>query len=1445
MVLFRNLGKNRSRYSAVALFACAALLACVVMAAGGRALAVDTSAPAILQWFDSTYGTQEKRVADFFVAGYGSTWIPPTGRADSGNQSVGYDVFDRFDLGSTNNPTLYGTETGLRRFASMMHRASGDVIADLVWNHNGFSDAGRSGFIAQGAYPGFVLAAPGAVDGDFHGVFESGDLNGRLAGLVDIKHETNLQYIRTPVAAGDSRNIPAGTTWNIPNAANRRFYPDRDLGGTSLYNPRTGQNTTLYNFNTADATAGDAVTENATGILMRNARWLINDVGVDGYRLDAARHFEPWVMNYFDESVYRANRRTLLNGAPREVFSFSESASTDRSNLMSQFVRKDVGAIPANQVAGNRDALDFAQFWPIKYNLSSNGTANDFRSMVHAGLDVYDDGRVNGSAGIVFVQSHDDFGPDMMNVAYAFSLMRPGNSVVYHNAYEHYDPFRSFPKPGRGDALGNYGDTITTLVDLRNRYGRGDFRERYLEKENYAFERSNAALVMLSNRNDAGFDARTMAVDFPLGSRLVELTGNAARANATLGAGTIPEVVEVLGSAGSRYVNARFLRNDGKDQGYLVYGLATPRSAAGIEFFGAGVGGVIAGETPPTFQGGESSSQVAAIHEANATSRLADMRVINGNSFTVRLATEAVTLAGGFRDRSADGDQAMIRINEGLDLNGNGGVDVTAPGDVSYGFENFTTTKLTGYSQASGNGLFEQAIDATLLPEGMNFLTVRAYRQRSDSGPAVYSDFKQVLYVDRLKPESAFSQFVPFSGGTGNNDVWIKSTDGTADRVNVFQNVAASVSDATILAWVNAGQGGTDKIDRDIFKTGFFGVPNGNNTYTVVTREITGNVNIQRLTGRRPASGRGAGFGDLNFDGVRDANDMTSASYGFERVLNAKNTEFNAGADVTGDGLVDTRDLLQLEGVLTGTTNAAAATALAGVKFRRVNFVNDAALNEADLGVLRAYAAMPAGADLWTYDIDVDGSIGPGDVQMAQQQFGMAPTAGVPAALTWTGNDSVAGGSGIWSTAGLGWRGAVTDAALAMPLVPGSRASFSGSGVVVTVSGSVVATGGLDFSPTGLATITGTGTIVLGGTSQDGREIAVAAGAHALIGARVTGIGGLVKTGPGRLTLTASSGIVGPIVVSGGTLSIGNGGATGSLAGAMQVGAGAVVALNRNNRVTLADPISGAGGVTQLGSGSTVMTAANGHTGPTSVAAGTLRLEHPGAIASSPTTVAGGRLELADGLVAAVPSLGITGGVVDVRRGLISIAAGGISPGDVVAALAAGRGDGSWNGSTGIRSSLVDADTLLGMPRTVGWAEQPDGSILVGYAAAGDTTMDGVVDILDISDMIASAIFNSGLPATWQQGDFNHDGVYDSLDVADFLTAGLLDEGDYRPSMAMSGIAAVPEPGGWAVAAALITALAAAGAHLTRRRVSLDGLARLDDSHLASGVVGASGEQDG
>src|SRR5205814_9005969 len=75
--------------------------------------------------------------------------------------------------------------------------------------------------------------------------------------------------------------------------------------------------------------------------LMRNAQWLVQSIGVDGFRLDAAKHFEPFVLNYFDRAVYRSSLRTLLDGSTRQIFSFYEVFDGDL-NYLQTFVRKDI-----------------------------------------------------------------------------------------------------------------------------------------------------------------------------------------------------------------------------------------------------------------------------------------------------------------------------------------------------------------------------------------------------------------------------------------------------------------------------------------------------------------------------------------------------------------------------------------------------------------------------------------------------------------------------------------------------------------------------------------------------------------------------------------------------------------------------------------------------------------------------------------------------------------------------------------------------------------------------------------------------------------------------------------------------------------------------------------------------------------------------------------------
>ena len=151
--------------------------------------------------------------------------------------------------------------------------------------------------------------------------------------------------------------------------------------------------------------------------------------------------------------------------------------------------------------------------------------------------------------------------------------------------------------------------------------------------------------------------------------------------------------------------------------------------------------------------------------------------------------------------------------------------------------------------------------------------------------------------------------------------------------------------------------------------------------------------------------------------------------------------------------------------------------------------------------------------------------------------------------------------------------------------------------------------------------------------------------------------------------------------------------------------------------------------------------------------------------------------------------------------------ASGLTPTELVTAILAGRGDGSWTGTTGITSSVAAADLASGTPRSVGWLDNGDGSVTAAFAAPGDTNLDWVVDVLDASNFLSFGKYNTGLPATWLEGDFNYDGVVDIQDAADFFGTGLYDTGNYNTASGSVGaVAAVPEPSTWAVLTVMLTA---------------------------------------
>ena len=222
--------------------------------------------------------------------------------------------------------------------------------------------------------------------------------------------------------------------------------------------------------------------------------------------------------------------------------------------------------------------------------------------------------------------------------------------------------------------------------------------------------------------------------------------------------------------------------------------------------------------------------------------------------------------------------------------------------------------------------------------------------------------------------------------------------------------------------------------------------------------------------------------------------------------------------------------------------------------------------------------------------------------------------------------------------------------------------------------------------------------------------------------------------------------------------------------------------------------LSGAAPVVKTGVGTLVVNQPNPLTGSTTVQAGALQLTHGAALASSRIVpAAGGQVALSPGLSTTVGGLDPNaGGVIDVGNGRMTVAVDLPTP-LLRQALVAGRGDGSWTGAAGITSTAAATAIARSVPRTMGWLDHGDGSVTFGFAASGDTNLDWTIDVLDAANFVAGGAFDSGRPATWNEGDFGYDGVVDILDAAEFLGGALFDAGPYNtPAGAAANMSSVP-----------------------------------------------------
>lgn len=863
--------------------------------------------PAILQWFEVDRDTIEHRMPDFFRAGYGAVWLPPQSKA-SDPTSPGYDVFDRFDLGQpgfdqfgTPRETVYGTEAEFDAMIEQFHRANGLVYIDTILNHNS-SRSSNSGFIAGGGYPGFYLPATG---GNYWGDFNDGStqsvdpcgagynlFDGDLVSLIDINVASNFWTVRQPVddslpqgvqgAPGDpARRIPEGTVRNRPDAGNARFYPDLSLPSFVTNNPgynRNGtgfgcggccfpqfptsnvaaENTTYYPFNSGDPLAGDPVPENATAYLVRWTRWMLEVKKVDGFRLDAAKHMPQWFWDrYWDAGIN--NRWLMADGTYGTPFSFVEAVSGD-SDVYQQYIRKDGFA--------NRDALDLTGAGNIRNVIGGKG-AGFCGDIDNSHIDTQDDGFNNGTVGVNHIYSHDNgsfdgggSGPGivyedkMAPWAHAYLLLRTGPPIVYYNGRE-FAQFASrgfWPDEGVPTALGwgtyntlpgpvtvtEADGRYTKLVQLRNRYGRNFFIPRVQDGNVYIFERNGNCIVAVNDTYANGFDSRTFNTAFPQGTRLHELTGNAT----DIEVDPTDDIFDVVTVGAGGSVTIRVPRNGSAanehNKGYVVYGPATPTGVMTISNQWA----VLPPDSPAT---------------APYARRLASIPVIKDPTFTISLQTSQTDAL----DANTD-NRAIYRINQGhVDFNQNGDPNDDNTGEFA-AYERFQTT----YSPlfGGGTGTYQQTISTDLLKEGMNYISVVAFRQGGGAfGDALTNEWREVVYVDRQDPPMSVEPVLDCLTGSGN--IYIDNADGTVAKVHAFVDLAPGDPTPTLsaanqaIAW-----------DRSTWLLPVTGLT-GSHTVRVVAIEQDGNT-IIRQSESNIAFTIDDIEGDVDDSGVVDVDDM-------------------------------------------------------------------------------------------------------------------------------------------------------------------------------------------------------------------------------------------------------------------------------------------------------------------------------------------------------------------------------------------------------------------------------------------------------------------------------------------------------------------------------------------------------------------------------------------
>jgi fibronectin-binding autotransporter adhesin len=312
------------------------------------------------------------------------------------------------------------------------------------------------------------------------------------------------------------------------------------------------------------------------------------------------------------------------------------------------------------------------------------------------------------------------------------------------------------------------------------------------------------------------------------------------------------------------------------------------------------------------------------------------------------------------------------------------------------------------------------------------------------------------------------------------------------------------------------------------------------------------------------------------------------------------------------------------------------------------------------------------------------------------------------------------------------------------------------SGGLLAVDGPLLSTGGWTISSGRVRTAVGN--IYNSSTVANDGVLELGLVTSSTFAGAISGTGGLLSTGwryGASLTLTGSNTFTGltQMLMNSGTLSVGNGGTSGSLAGGIVLSNNALV-FNRSDESTYGGNITGNGSLTKLGAGALTLTGSSTFTGQTTVSSGTLVLGSGNALGPDAAVVvaSGATLEATTPIrIGYITSQGTVVGGDNLSATLTVTESGdigGIANGtDVQGTFAAGIVKLSSGTST-----VNQANTYTG--RT--WVRA--GTLATGladaFAAASNLTVDAgaTLDRTGFSQAFANAVVNGSVDNTASGG---------------------------------------------------------------------------------------------